>query len=192
MLVIRRPLAISTPARGRRATSTRRLRSGIRVIRVIRVIRGQHSASLCLLGGESSCSECRRALLAGRRASAGGITGSLERLNELARVPFGHLLAVREPIRCRPAAFWQMERAEQPVEDWQVHREVLVDGFRFRPVVPVVELRRRHNPGERSEPEADVGVDEGRLNADEGDIREERCLSEPEDSDLSARTSIRA
>jgi hypothetical protein len=42
-------------------------------------------------------------------------------------------------------------------------------------MVPVMELRRRQHPPQRTEAEAHVGVNEGRLDADEGDVGVERA-----------------
>ena len=69
--------------------------------------------------------------------------------------------------------------------------EVLVNGFGLRAVVPMVKLRRRHDPPERAEVESDVGVYERRLNAHERDVRHERGLGEPEDVDRHIGQSTR-
>ena len=129
------------------------------------------SATPCATRWDGSAS------LAGRRRPAA------ERLRELAQVSLRHRRAAGDAVRGRPAALGQVVRAEQPVEHRQVDGEVLVHRLRLRRVVPVVELRRGQQPAQRPELEPHVGVDEGRLDADERHVGEQRPLREPEDVD---------
>ena len=116
------------------------------------------------------------------RVRPGSIADS-ERIDELANVTRRHGRAIRQTVRCRPAIAWQVKGPEQPIQERQVDRKVLVDRFPLGPVMPVMELRRGQDPAQRPEPEADVRVDERRLNAHERHIGEERRLGEPEQLD---------
>ena len=88
--------------------------------------------------------------------------------------------ARRSPTASDPR---QVEGAEEPVEHRQVHREVLVDRLRLDAVVPVVERGVANSHAQRAELEAHVGVDKGRLHANEDDVGEERRLGEAEHVD---------
>ena len=60
---------------------------------------------------------------------------------------------------------------------------VLVDRFLGLGMVPVVEFRRDHQPVEATEIDPEIGVDEGRVEADEQDLGIDRALAETKDSE---------
>src|SRR4029453_17946114 len=80
---------------------------------------------------------------------------------ELAEPAIRHGLAA-DAVGVRPAAIREGARAEQPVDQGQVDGKVGVHRLGRVGVVPVVEARRHHQPLDRLEAEADVGVDEHR------------------------------
>src|SRR5688500_7525610 len=78
-----------------------------------------------------------------------------ERVEVLPAIAGRHLLW--HSIIPWPAARRQMVGAEQPVEQREVDREILVDRFGFEAVVPVVKARSRDEAPDPVEIPADVG-----------------------------------
>ncbi len=74
-----------------------------------------------------------------------------ERIRELGQVAFRDRIASDAVLR-RPLSLWTMVCAEQLVDPWEMHGEVLVESGRFRTVVPVMKARsddkRFHHPRE--------------------------------------------
>src|SRR5689334_10050273 len=67
--------------------------------------------------------------------------GRHEGVDGLAEEPFGYGGSAADTVGLGPAVFGQVEGPEEVIEKWQVHGEILIDGFALGAVVPVVELR---------------------------------------------------
>src|SRR6478735_7723700 len=72
--------------------------------------------------------------------------GALEGPDELCQVAGWGLDAAA--VALRPRGPWEVERPEQPVDEWELSRVVLVDGIGMVGVMPMVKLGRGNEPGQ--------------------------------------------
>ncbi len=82
-----------------------------------------------------------------------------ERVEDVFDVVLRHRITGNSITR-RPLLFGKKKSAKQQVEDGQMNGEILIDGFGFYPMVPVVEARRHQNPLQPAKPKIHVCMDE--------------------------------
>src|SRR4051812_3377775 len=100
-------------------------------------------------------------------------------MNQLAPESLGR--AIPNAIFPRPVPLLgDLDGAEEPVEDHQMRREILVIGVGIHAMMPLVEIRSRDEPTQMAQIDPRIGMVEKHLKTQNAGIDQQRAVAETE------------